>query len=67
MLVKEGELHDRIVREQVAVPEALTLPCRISAMPVETYGESLDIALAGLSALIECDKRMTNIRNLGID
>ena len=64
VVIEEGSLKDRIVREQVSVPAELTGPCFIEKRAVNTYGEAVDVALEALDALTDCGTRMEAIRGL---
>lgn len=53
------------VEKIVPVPAALTEPCLIGEPVDQTYQSAKDLALERREYLVECDGRMTRIRNLG--
>jgi len=65
VVIKEGALKDRIVRDPVSVPEDMTIPCVIKLREISEYGENIDVSMEGLNALIICNEQITRIRNLG--
>ncbi len=63
VLVKT-ELADRIIRDQVSVPEELTIPCLVEKRTISIYKDAVDLSFEALESLTECNARMSAIRNL---
>lgn len=62
---KSPEVVYVTVEKIVPVPEELTKPCTIGEPTDQTYQAAKDLALERREYLVECDGRMTRIRNLG--
>lgn len=63
---KAPEIVYITVEKYVPVPDELTKPCLIGEPEDQTYQAAKDLALERRQYLIECDGRMTRIRNLGL-
>lgn len=49
----------------VPVPAKLSAPCEVYQVKAQTYGEAIEAANKRLASLVECNKRMAEIRALG--
>jgi len=64
---KPPEVVTVTVKEIVPVPPELSAPCHTPAKQGDTYGHAILVANQRLAALLACNERMRQIRDLAQD